>query len=275
MLNNDFSILFWGVRGSTPSPNKNTIQFGGNTPCVQIQAGKHLLILDAGTGICQLGKSLIEQKEQIKAHIFISHVHWDHIQGIPFFLPLYEKNHQFIFYGEKKDNTPFSQIIKNIMTPPYFPITWDEIKADCTFYEIYQDKTLHLDDHLTVKTLRLNHPDDALGFRIEFEGKSCCYISDIEHQKTTESQLIQFIKNTDILIYDANFTEEEYIHKKGWGHSTWQNGVKIAKKAYVKKLILFHHDPYRYDEELESIETQAKKIYPNTFAAKEGMHLFL
>ncbi|MCT4621224.1 MAG: MBL fold metallo-hydrolase [Marinisporobacter sp.] len=275
MVNSEFSILFWGVRGSTPSISKDTIEFGGNTPCIQINAGKHLLIIDAGTGLCQLGKKLMEQKENISAHIFISHTHWDHVQGIPFFLPFYEKENQFKIYGEIKNNIPFSQVIKSLMKPPYFPVTWDTIKADCSFYEISQGDVIFLDNDLVVKTLRLNHPDDALGFRIEFQGKSCCYISDIEHKEIADPQILQFIENTDVLIYDASFTEEEYIHKKGWGHSTWEKGIELTQQASAKKLILFHHDTYRYDEELASIETQAQKIYPNTFAAKEGMELHL
>ncbi|MBF8983146.1 MBL fold metallo-hydrolase [Lutibacter sp. B2] len=271
----DFSILFWGVRGSTPSMNKETMKFGGNTPCVQIKAGEKRLILDAGTGICQLGKMLMSQKEKIKAHIFISHMHWDHIQGIPFFLPFYQTENKFKFYGEKKNGTPFEQMIKDLMKTPYFPITWDEIKADCKFNEIDKDQYIHIDDDLTVKTLRLNHPNDSLGFRIAFKDKSCCYITDIEHSQSMEEALIPFIENTDVLIYDANFTEQEYIHKKGWGHSTWQKAVELAKKACVKKLILFHHDTYRCDEELEAIEVKAKEIYPDTFAAKEGMKILL
>ncbi|MTI70588.1 MAG: MBL fold metallo-hydrolase [Firmicutes bacterium] len=281
MSYNDFEVTFWGVRGSSPTFGPDMREFGGNTSCVQIQIGNRLLIFDAGTGIQTLGRNLLNRKKDIKGHIFITHTHWDHIQGLPFFRPFFHKKNTFQIYGQRKSNLSFSSVIKDIMKYPYSPIRWDNMEADLNFKEIDSEDIIDIGDGITTKSIKTDHPDDCLAYRVDYKNKSCCYITDLEHSKEIDEELKRFVKGTDILIYDSNFTDDEYYgafdkpNKKGWGHSTWQKGVRLAKEASVGKLVLFHHKLERTDDELLSIESKAKNNYKKTVVAREGMKIHI
>lgn len=268
-----FRIIFWGVRGSLPAPGADSIIYGGNTSCVQVQIGDKLIILDAGTGICKLGKTLTEKGDRVKGSIFISHLHWDHIQGFPFFLPAYKKGNSFDIYGKRSRDLSFADNMSNLMIDPHFPVSLSNMDAELNFYDVESGQTVELEENIIVKTTNNNHPNGCLSYRIEYGDKSCCYITDTEHYDHIDTNLCDFIEGTDAVIYDSNYTDGEYAAKKGWGHSTWQEGIKLAKAASAKRLFLFHHDMYRSDKQMEAIEKQANKVWGNCIAAKEGMEV--
>lgn len=273
-------IVFWGVRGSRPVPGPSTIKYGGDTACVEIQAGDRLVILDAGTGICNLGETL-SAKGAVGADIFFSHLHWDHVQGLPFFSPLYQKGSSFNIYGEGKLGIPFFDVLRQQISPPSFPVSPDDFRAAVTFREIGANQTIPLSESVTVRTLRVNHPNGCLAYRVEYNNKAACYLTDIEHDEQPGQEILEFVRGAKVIIYDAQYTQDEYLgksdgqSKSGWGHSTWQEGIKLVREAGGGKLILFHHDPERTDDKLELLEKEAALVYKDLLAAKEGMVLWL
>jgi phosphoribosyl 1,2-cyclic phosphodiesterase len=188
-MGGDFLVTFWGVRGSLPVPGADTCIYGGNTPCVQIQIKERLLILDAGTGIFKLGRQLDKQNSAVNADIFITHVHWDHIQGFPFFSPAFRPGNKFTIYGQKIEGLSLEDIFKGQMTVPYFPITLQEMQANIRFYELDSNEHLNMGDGIVVKTLGINHPGGCLAYRIEHQGRSCCYVTDTEHSMPADLAL--------------------------------------------------------------------------------------
>lgn len=277
MKKSDFKIIFWGVRGSRSVPGPYTLKFGGNTPCVQILIGERLFILDAGTGICNLGMQLLQSGSKISGDIFITHTHWDHIQGFPFFAPAFIKGNHFILYGESKMNLDFPNLMRGQMMHPHFPVSLDKMGAKIDFREVTSGETIDLGDNITLKTIHNNHPGDCLSYRLEHEGQACCYVTDTEHYSCIDYNLKKFIQGADVVIYDTNFTDDEYagyegfLPKIGWGHSTWQEGIKLVQAAGARELILFHHATHRTDNDLENIERRAQERFQNCFAAREGM----
>ena len=283
-MKKSIKIKFWGVRGSIPSPGPATVYYGGNTPCVEIRfPGKSRFILDAGSGIRELGKELLKVAEPIKAYIFISHFHWDHIQGLPFFKPAFKPNNQFIIYGCDEPNFNLNEIISMQMNPTYFPLAIEDMQASVEFQTI-QEETFDVEG-VEVKTKFLNHPGYALGYRFNFQDKSIVYISDNEpfvhpiktansNKKESESittrfekfvedqtdDLVQFIDEADILIHDTQYLSEEYEQKKTWGHSPLDYTVDIASRAKIKKLILFHHDPDHDDITIDKMLVEGRKL---------------
>ncbi len=279
----DFKVIFWGVRGTRAVPGEDTLIYGGNTSCVQVQAGETVLILDGGTGLANLGMQLAaESAKPLELHLFFSHFHWDHIQGFPFFLPAYNRDNRLLLYGEAKGQASFASLLGGLMSAPYFPLPFDGLPARKDLREIKPGQALELAAGLTVKTARNNHPGGCLSFRIEYAGKSCCYCTDTEHYPgRVDAVLREFVRETDLLIYDANYTDAQYLgtdggrSRAGWGHSTWQEGIRLAEAAGVGKLVLFHHDPLRGDRELASIEEEAQKTLPDCIAAREGLSVSL
>ncbi len=271
MTKSDFEITFWGVRGSLPVPGPHTIKYGGNTSCVQVQIGQRLFIMDAGTGIHHLGQHLLQGKNPICGEIFISHTHWDHIQGFPFFAPAFIKGNRFILYGQSKVNSTFADLMRGQMTYQHFPVSLGELGANIEFQELDSGSHLDLGDGIRLRTVHTNHPNGSLAYRLDYDGRSCSYITDTEHYSCVDPRLIDFAKNTDLMIYDSNYTDEEYPRYLGYGHSTWQEAIKLAQAAKVRKLALFHHDKARRDEEMEKIEREAQSSFPNCIAAREGL----
>lgn len=282
MKKSEFKIKFWGVRGSRPVPGTDTLKYGGNTPCVQVQVGDKLIILDAGTGICNLGKELMKRNRKVTGDIFITHVHWDHIHGFPYFLPVFEKGNFFRVFGERKEYAGFKEQLSLIMQEPYFPVKMDVIEDQVEICDVEAGQKIHLGPDIVVKTERNNHPNGGISYRIENGGRSLCYVTDTEHYKEEIDPLLKnFIKNADVVIYDANYTDDEYNglgrnpSRVGWGHSTWQEGIKLIKAAGAKKLVLFHHNSDRTDMELDIISAQAREIYSDCVTAREGMEIVL
>ena len=279
MNNTSININFWGVRGSCSVSREDNLLYGSNTACIEISVGKTLIIFDAGTGINKLGERY--KNEHLNAHIFLSHYHLDHIQGLPFFSPLFSPNNSFTIYGETKNNTSVEKILTSIFKPPYFPLQLNNFGSKITFFDVDISEIITIGDNIQIEPFKLNHPGGSLGYKLIYNNKSIVYLSDIEHNNSLTSNISSFVNNCDLLIYDANYTNEEYFGKKdnspkiGWGHSTWEEGVKLAKIANVKQLVLFHHDINRTDEDMLEIECEAKTHFCNTIAAKEGLNIII
>lgn len=277
-------IQFWGTRGTLPVPGKNSVRYGGNTNCVTLSVShKYFFIFDAGTGIKELSNYLIkENKTPVNAKIFISHPHYDHINGLPFFAPLYMKGNDFEIMGTNHGDMSIEKLLANQMDSVYFPITMKEFSANIKFRNL-SEESFNIDD-LHVQTIMLNHPGRCLGYRIEHKNKSFCYITDNElyledspHYSQFEvDRLIHFINETDLLVIDTTYTDEEYQRKTGWGHSCVSRVVDIADKAKVKTLCLYHHDPDQFDEEIDLklkhaislLKSRSSKVH--CIAAAEG-----
>lgn len=275
-------VTFWGTRGSRPIPGPDSLIYGGNTPCVSVEAGGILSIFDAGTGICNLGNSHpIFQRNNVMAYIFITHTHWDHIQGFPFFTPAFIKGNKFVLCGQSKLDLSFAELMEGQMMYPHFPVQLNKMGANMDFVEIDNGSVVELGNGVTVSAVFNNHPGGGLSYRLDYNGKSCCYVTDTEHYSCVDPHMKSFVSGTDLLIYDSHFTNEEYEGtngfntKVGWGHSTWQEAIKLAKVSGVRKLALFHHATHRTDKELAEIEKLAQKEFDTSFAAAEGMKVTL
>lgn len=267
-------VKFWGVRGSTPVTGPNYAKYGGHTSCVSVEVSEDLmLIIDGGTGIHECGDDLL-QRGFTQCHLFFSHFHLDHIIGLPFFKPLWTPGFELTIYSPHfKDVEAFQQQITNsIFSHPLFPVGPDAFGAQVTFKTLSTAHPLDL-PHLTrVYTHPLNHPGSAYGFRMSALGKSCCYISDHEHvSDEVEKDLVKFVQDTDLMIYDTCYTQEELVFKKGWGHSTYNHGIQIAQAAQVQQFALFHHDYTHTDDMIDQLESEAQKLMPRAFAGRQGM----
>lgn len=274
-----FTIQFWGVRGSVPCPGPETVRYGGNTPCIEMRVGSKRLIFDGGTGLRVLGQSLLSQMP-VEAHMFFTHSHWDHIQGVPFFVPAFIKGNCFHLYGtQSPDGKTVKQRLTDQMHHPNFPVPFQVMQADFKFYDLEVGETVEIGE-ITIENAKLNHPGEALGYRVNWRGYSAAYITDTEHfPDKLDQNVLKLARNADVMIYDATYTDEEYhsqaTSKVGWGHSTWQEAIKVAKAANVKKLVIFHHDPLHNDDFLDHVGEEAAQQFPNTFMAREGWSLQL
>lgn len=262
-------IKFWGVRGTLPVPGSKSLKYGGNTNCVTLNiANKQNFIFDAGSGIKELSNYILREKlVPYKAKIFISHPHYDHINGIPFFVPLYMKGNDFEFLGSDQGSVTLEKCLSDQMDSVYFPVTMNEFSSTVTFKSLTEE-AFKIDD-IDVDTILLNHPGRCLGFRITYKGKVFCYITDNEiyfkddkqrYNEEEVTRLIKFIKDADILVIDATYTDEEYPKKIGWGHSPLSMVVDVADQAKVKLLCLHHHDPDQCDEDIDKKLLAAQAI---------------
>jgi phosphoribosyl 1,2-cyclic phosphodiesterase len=273
-------VRFWGVRGSLPAPGPHTLHFGGNTSCVEVRCGDQLLILDGGTGLRPLGDSL--QREGIRHGIMLfSHVHWDHIQGFPFFAPAYDPYGSFEILAGEDLLQSLEEVLRRQMRPPNFPIRLGEMGASFTFRPIRRNEPC-VSGEVEIQSLELKHPDQNYGFKIRYHDTTIVYATDTEHASNgTDHRFTEFCRNADLLIHDAQFTEEEYEGvkdgrpKRGWGHSSAQGAARIALGSKVARLALFHHDPSHDDETMRGMELEARTIFPGTVAAFEGLELDL
>jgi phosphoribosyl 1,2-cyclic phosphodiesterase len=270
----EFSVRFWGVRGSIACCSAEYARYGGNTSCVEIRCGDRVLIFDAGTGIRPLGKQLV-QTLPVTANIFFTHTHLDHMVGLPFFAPLYKAGSKIrIWSGHLAAPLTFKDALCHLMAPPLFPVPPAVFASEPEFMDFHAGETLQPMAGVTLRTAPLNHPNGATGYRVEWQGKSICYVTDCEHDgKRQDPVVVDLIRGADIFIYDTSYTDEEYPTYAGWGHSTWQEGVRLAEAAGVKQLVLFHHDPSHTDAMMDKISQDAAAARPGTIAAREGMIL--
>lgn len=276
-IENQFKVHFWGVRGSIPCPGPTTVRYGGNTSCVEMQVnGKHL-VFDGGTGLHVLGQSLLS-KMPIEAYIFFTHSHWDHMQGFPFFTPGFIKGNTFHIYGAiAPDGSTIEQRLNDQMLHPNFPVPLQIMQANLDFYNVIPGQTIRIGD-IIIETAPLNHPGEAVGYRVSWRGGTAVYVTDTEHYPDRlDENVLRLARDANILIYDSTYTDEEYYSptrpKIGWGHSTWQEAVKVAKAANVKTLVIFHHDPAHDDDFLDRVGEQARQRFANAIMAREGMEL--
>jgi phosphoribosyl 1,2-cyclic phosphodiesterase len=275
-------LKFWGVRGSIPTPGKHTVRYGGNTPCLELRLDNdELIIFDAGTGIRNLGDHIVNTGEFINAHLLITHPHWDHIQGFPFFKPAFIAGNELTIVGTERPDKKLQQIIAEQMNKIYFPIQLHELNAKIKFLPVGDSNVISIFG-ATVKTSYVNHPGFTVGYRLEYKGKTLVYISDNEpYDRTAAKRLtnfeeivkakfeegngdanrrvFEFCRDADVLIHDATYTPEEYIDRVGWGHSHYLFTIRIAVEANVKRLYLFHHDQNHSDDKVDEILRKCKK----------------
>jgi len=267
-------VRFWGVRGGIASPGPHTAGVGGNTSCVEVRCGDTLIVLDAGTGLRGLGDSLMGQGP-VRGTLLLSHLHWDHIQGLPFFVPLYVPTTELTVVAAPAAEWTLEETLGHQMRSPVFPVRLAELPARLRFEHLRSGGTLELGD-VRVRGVKLNHPGGVMAYRIEHRGRTVVYATDTEHYACVDPALRDLARGADVLIYDAQYTSDEYSgrvgrSKVGWGHSTWEAGVAVAREAGVGQLLLFHHDPQRSDEGVAELETQARRVFPGAAAAREGM----
>ena len=269
-------IKFWGTRGSIPCPEPNMIKYGGDTSCIEIRVGKNLFILDAGTGLRRLGEALMAEPEwDGKAHVLLSHTHWDHIQGFPFFVPVFRPQTHLTICGAFRADMRLDECLEGQMSNLYFPVKMKELPSKLSFVEMIEE-TVELEG-LRVTTRALNHPQGCFGYRIDDGNHVVVYATDTEPlADRTNDKLVELAQGADILIHDAQYTPEEYAQsKKGWGHSTWKDAVTLALEAQVKSLILFHHDPYHDDDAVDNMVIESRNFFPNTTGASRDLTIFL
>ena len=303
-------LRFWGVRGSVPCPGPNTVKYGGNTACLELRFGEEgrLVVIDAGTGIRELAAHVMKTdlpKGPIKTQLFLTHTHWDHIMGFPFFIPIFIPTTELDVYGPVtfEDDT-LDKILFGMLTYRYWPVRLEELASKIKYYNL-KEGSRDLGEGLWVTTKYLNHPINVLGYRFEYRGKVLCSAYDTEPFRNVfdvppdapgydaeafkegeaaareeNEKVSQFFRGADILVHDAQYTHQEYLAGKvGWGHSSFEQAVNEAHKAEVKRLLLFHHDPDRTDAQLERLErrirasVEARGSPMQVFIAREGLEV--
>jgi phosphoribosyl 1,2-cyclic phosphodiesterase len=283
------TLRFWGTRGSIPTPGPRTQRYGGNTPCVELRLGDRIVIIDAGSGIRELGRALMKefQAAPMSADILISHTHWDHIQGLPFFTPIYLPNNRFVIRGAHGTTESFANVLHGQMSHQYFPVDMKAMGSKPVIEEL--DGPFRIGE-ATVSYHFLNHPGITVGYRIDTPTAAVCYLSDHEpygrlnakgeFSAREDDAVAAFVRGASLLICEAQYTDEEYKMKRSWGHSTFADVIGLAVKAEVKQLALFHHDPDHTDEMMDGFvagchELIGKNGYKlECFGASEGMALY-
>ena len=285
-------ITFWGVRGSIPTPGPDTVEFGGNTSCIEVRCGKHIIIFDGGTGLRLLGQRLAREMP-VEAHMFFSHVHWDHIQGFPFFMPAFSPGNTFYVYGSATKRLSISELMSGQMQPEYFPARIDDMGANIHFRGFHDTIAL---GPLNISVAELYHPGGCHGFAIHGEGCKVIYATDNELNKgmeyldpkrpergykdpalTLNPHILPFYEGADLLIADCQYTDEEYPQKVNWGHSSMAVVMEVAMRAQVKRLAIFHHDPLHSDRDVDHLVSRARAYLAargskiDCFGAREGM----
>ena len=270
-------LRLWGVRGGIATPGADTLRYGGNTSCIELRCGPHLLILDAGSGLRCLGQKLAADPGPVIADLLISHTHLDHICGLPFFQPLFKSATQIRIWGGHSDRpTALPDALATSWSAPLMPNLADEFRATISYANFSAGDVLTVHPGLTVRTVALHHPGGATGYRIDWAGRSIAYVTDTEHPADgIDTGIANLIKDADLVLYDSSYTDAEYGTRKGWGHSTWQEAIKLANAASVRKLILFHHDPSHTDDFLDAIGHEAAACRPGTLVAREQTEFVL
>jgi len=303
-------VKFWGVRGSIATPGPTTVKYGGNTSCVEVRLDDHLLVLDAGTGIRLLGLDLLRRNTDGRIHLLISHPHWDHIQGLPFFLPAFREEFELNIYGYDSNNQELEKTLANQMDPVYFPVQMGDLRAKLNFTKV-EEGSFYLNEAIRIDTIFLNHPGYNMAYRINYQGKTVVYATDNQPFGRTRNlgmwateeyfnslgsnkhdhiavafddlnrRIIEFARGADLLIHDAQYTPGEFEEKVDWGHSPYPFAAQVASQAGVKHLVLFHHEPEHSDAMIGQMEQQAREALQEADhqikcqAAYEGLELSL
>ena len=265
-------LKFWGVRGSLPTPRTGHLAYGGNTACIEVQVPDSggTLVIDAGTGLTGVGEALDRQNggEPRSVHFLMTHFHWDHIQGLPLFAPLYDARNRFRFHAELPA-AAIQETLEGQMSRPYFPVPFETLAAPREFVDMRGEEIRF--GGLRVRSFRINHPQGACGYRLEAGNVVAVHVSDHEHgDARIDAGIRRQAEGADLLIYDAQYTPEEYLAKRGWGHSTHAEATRLARECGVRQLVLFHHDPSHDDERMRAIVATARRDFENTDAAREG-----
>ncbi len=302
MSADQFIVRFWGTRGSYPMPGPRTVRYGGNTTCVEVQAGEHTLIIDAGTGIINLGYDLLRRSKErgtpIRATLLLTHMHHDHTQGFPYFPPAYLGSSVLHILGPRTFEEELDETLNHAVLPPSFPISLAEMPSLKVIRSLRETETVLLDgeqsepqvyntfhdliapgpDAVRIRVHKsYAHPRNGVYiYRIEFHGRSMVFASDTEGYVETDQRLVNFARDTDLLIHDAQYMAEEYTRsRQGWGHSTPQMAAEVARQCGAKQLVLFHHEPRYDDEQIAKIECETQKLFPACRAAYEGLEIAL
>jgi ribonuclease BN (tRNA processing enzyme) len=293
-----FLARFWGVRGSYPTPGPQTVRYGGNTSCVEVEVEGHTLIFDAGSGIIRLGKDLLQRHEDgspIDISLFLTHGHGDHLIGLPFFTPLYEARTRIDFFGPVLAGRNVEQLVTPIMSQPYFPVDMRKLPSRRAFHTldgseqiswrasdgepVIETQKRHAKDDGVCVTVRLtnSHPlNGAAVYQVTYGGRRLVYATDVEWQERCEPAFLEFIEGADVLIHDAQYSHDDYhAAKQGFGHSTVQVAAEVARDAGVGELILFHHEPTYDDDKLDALQAEAQGRFARTRSAFEGMEIDL
>ena len=275
MGQSEYTIRFWGVRGSIACAGPDTVRYGGNTSCVEIRCGPHLMIFDGGTGLRLLGNELMRRGPPSPFDLFFSHTHFDHICGLPFFAPCYDKGASIhIWAGHLRPDKGIEQVLTEMMIAPLFPIPLSTFTATMRFTDFIAGEDIVPRPGVRIATAPLNHPNGATGYRIEYGGKAVAYVTDTEHRAgQRDPNVLALIDSADVMIYDASYTDDEYPRHRNWGHSTWEEGVRLADAAGVKTFVIFHHDPAHDDAFMDQVAAAAAQARPGTIVAQEGLVL--
>lgn len=272
-----FRVHVWGARGTLPGCGANQTAFGTETCCVEMRVAGRRLIFDAGTGIVPLGRRMAEDEEP-RADLFFSHVHYDHIMGLPFFLPLYRPAARIsIAAGHMLDGRSSADIVEDYMRAPFLPITPKIFAAAIDYRSFAPGDLISLEaadgtEPILLRTARLRHANGAVGYRVEHAGRVVAYVTDTEHEPgRTDPAVRSLFEDADLVFYDATYTDAEMEQHKGFGHSSWQEGVRLAASSGARRLVLFHHAHTRGDDELAAIEAEAKAAFPGAVAGRTGL----
>ncbi|MBF0373471.1 MAG: MBL fold metallo-hydrolase [Alphaproteobacteria bacterium] len=271
-----FKVKFWGVRGSIACPSPNHVVYGGNTSCIELALGDHCVILDAGTGIRSLGHEFL-RRGGTEATLLLTHTHWDHINGFPFFAPAFSPKHSFdIRAGHLSDRGGIQAILASQMAHPLFPVPLGAMQAHLSFSDFRAGETFTLYGDVVVRTAPLRHPNEATGYRIDHGGVSLAYVTDTEHVPGhPDRNVLDLIEGADLVIYDCTYTDDEFPAKVGWGHSTWQEGVRLCRAANVGRMVVFHHEPDHDDAFMERLEDEARRVWSGVIVGRDNMELTL
>jgi phosphoribosyl 1,2-cyclic phosphodiesterase len=293
----EFTATFWGVRGGFPVPGKGTLEFGGNTTCLEVRAGPHLIIIDAGTGIIGLGEKLMAQQAQsnepIVGTLLFTHGHHDHTQGLPFFLPLRQRDTVMHVFGPRVFGEDLADMLQRLMLPPMFPVAQRALPGMRTIHNVAGEQVIVIAEKGELPDVydagseaaqappsvvkvwvyhSSNHPKGgALCYMIEYQDKRLVFATDTEGYVGSDTLLSRFVYNVDVLIHDAEYTDDEYARMQGYGHSTWKMAVTVGKRAQVKHLLLTHHHARHDDAFLREMEKEAQAVFPQARLAREGM----
>jgi phosphoribosyl 1,2-cyclic phosphodiesterase len=267
-------VTFWGTRGSIPCSGLSYLRYGGSTSCVELRCGDHLMVFDGGSGIRNLGEQLIDDPPGL-IDIFLSHCHFDHVCGLPFFAPFHLGSVRLRLWGGRFDDGLTTEaMLASFMMPPFFPVTPDVFRAAIEYRDFRAGDTLHPATGIEVETVRLHHPQGATGYGVSYRGAKVCYLTDTEAGPGgLDPEFVRVARRADILIADSMFTDAELSACAGWGHQSWRQAIELADAAEVRTLVLFHHHPMHDDTFMDAVAREARAMRPDVIVARENLTL--